>query len=71
VQDGVWRELVKLHTINKKKPMEEFVGRKGKTAQNIGKEHHPKTISGLGDPLSAGEDNLIIVGDEAIHSGLV
>jgi hypothetical protein len=71
VQDGVWCELVKLHTINKKKPMKEFVGRKGKTAQKIGKEHHPKTISGLGDPLSAGEDNLVVVGDETIRSGLL
>jgi hypothetical protein len=63
--------MVKLHTINKKKPTKEFVGRKGKTAQKIGKEHHPKTISGLGDPLSAGEDNLVVVGDEAVRSGLV
>jgi hypothetical protein len=71
VQDGVWCELVKLHTINKKKPTQEFVGRKGKTMQKVGKEHHPKTIFGLGDPLSAGEDNLVVVGDEAIRSGLV
>jgi hypothetical protein len=62
---------VKLHTVNKKKPTKEFVGRKRKTAQKIDKEHHPKTISGLGDPLSAGEDNLVVVGDEAIHSGLL
>jgi hypothetical protein len=71
MQDGVWCELVKLHTINKKKPMKEFMGRKGETAQKIGKEHHPKTISGLGDPLSAGEDNLVVVGDETIRSGLL
>jgi hypothetical protein len=62
---------VKLHTINKKKPTKEFVSRKGKTAQKIGKEHHPKTISGLGDPFSAWEDNLVVVGDKAIRSGLV
>jgi hypothetical protein len=71
VQDGVWYELVKLHTVNKKKPMKEFVIRKGKTAQKIGKEHHPKTVSGLGDPLSAGEDNVVIVGDKSIRSGLL
>jgi hypothetical protein len=71
VQDGVWYELVKLHTVNKKKPTKEFVARKRKTAQKIGKEHHPKTISGLGDPLSAGEDNLIVIGDEAIRLGLL
>jgi hypothetical protein len=70
VQDGIWCELVKLHTINKKKPMKEFVGRKGKTAQEKGEEHHPKTISGLGDPFSAWEDNLVVIGDETICSGL-
>jgi hypothetical protein len=62
---------VKLHTINKKKPTKEFVGRKGKTAQEKGKEHHPKTISGLGDSFSVGEDNLVVVGDETLRSGLV
>jgi hypothetical protein len=71
VQDGVWCELVKLHTINKKKPTKEFVGRKGKTAQEKGKEHHLKTISGLGDPFSAWEDNLVVIGDETIRSSLV
>jgi hypothetical protein len=71
VQDGVWCELVKLQTINKKKPTKEFVGRKGKTAQEKGEEHHPKTISGLGDPFSAWEDNLVVIGDEAVRSGLV
>jgi hypothetical protein len=71
MQDGVWCELVKLHTINKKKPTKEFVGRKGKTVQEKGEEHHPKTISRLGDPFSAWEDNLVVIGDEAIRSGLV
>jgi hypothetical protein len=71
VQERVWCELMKLHTINKKKPTKEFVGRKGKSAQEKGEEHHPKTISGLGDPFSTWEDNLVIVGDEAIRSGLV
>jgi hypothetical protein len=70
VQDGIWCELVELHTINKKKPTKEFVGRKGKTAQEKGEEHHPKTISGLGDPFSAWEDNLIVIRDETICSGL-
>jgi hypothetical protein len=62
---------MKLHTVNKKKPTKKFVGRKRKTAQKIGKEHHLKTIPGLGDPLSAGEDNLVVVGDEAIRLGLL
>jgi hypothetical protein len=47
------------------------VGRKGKTAQEKGKEHHPKTISGLGDLFSAWEDNLVIIEDEIIRSSLV
>jgi hypothetical protein len=68
MQDGIWCELVKLHTINKKKPTKEFVGRKAKTAQEKGVEHHPETISGLGDPFSAWEDNLVIIGDETICS---
>jgi hypothetical protein len=28
MQDRVWRELVKLHAVNKDKPTEKFVGRK-------------------------------------------
>jgi hypothetical protein len=28
MKDGIRRELMKLHTINKKKPMKKFVGRK-------------------------------------------
>jgi hypothetical protein len=33
VQNRVWRELVKLHAINKEKPTKKFVGRKRKSAQ--------------------------------------
>jgi hypothetical protein len=62
---------MKLHTIHEKKPMKELVGRKGKTTQEKGKKHHLKTVSGLGDPFGAWEDELIIIGDEAISSGLV
>jgi hypothetical protein len=62
---------MKLHTINKKKPMKEFMDRKGKSAKEKGEEHHSKTISGLGDLFSAWEDNLVIVGDEAIRSGFL
>jgi hypothetical protein len=71
MQNGIWCELMKLHTINEKKPTKELVGRKGKTAQKKGEKHHPKAISGLGDPFGAREDDLIIIGDEAISSGLV
>jgi hypothetical protein len=62
---------MKLHTVNKKKPTKELVGRKGKTAQEKGEKHHLKAISGFGDPLGAREDDLIYIGDEAISSGLV
>jgi hypothetical protein len=62
---------MKLHTINKKKSMKEFVGRKGKSTQEKGEEHHLKTISRLGDPFSAWEDNLVAIGKDAIRSGLV
>jgi hypothetical protein len=71
MQNGIWCELMKLHTIHKKKPTKELMGRKGKTAQEKGKKHHPKAVSGLRDPFSAREDDLIVIGDEAISSGLV
>jgi hypothetical protein len=63
---------VKLHTIHEKKPMKELVGRERKNAQEKSKKkHHPKAARGLGDALSAREGDLIIVGDEAVSSGLV
>jgi hypothetical protein len=62
---------VKLHTVHKKKPTKEFMGRERKTAQEKSKKHHPKAARGLGDPLSAREGDLNIVGDEAISVGLV
>jgi hypothetical protein len=61
MQNGIWCELMKLHTINEKKLTKELVGKKGKTAQEKGKKHHPKAAFGLGDPFSAREDDLIIV----------
>jgi hypothetical protein len=71
MQDGIWCELMKMHTINEKKPMKKLVGGKGKTTQKKGEKHHPKAISGLGDPFGAREDDLIFIGDKAISSGLV
>jgi hypothetical protein len=29
VQNRIWRELVKLHTVDEEKPAKKFVGRKG------------------------------------------
>jgi hypothetical protein len=37
VQDRIWRELVKLHAINKEKPTKKFVGWKRKTTQKESK----------------------------------
>jgi hypothetical protein len=66
VKNRVWCELVKLHTIHKEKPTKELVGRERETAQEKDKEHHPVATRGLGDALSAREDDLIAVGDETI-----
>jgi hypothetical protein len=62
---------VKLHTVHEKKPTKELVGRERKTAQEKSKKHHLKAALGLGDPLGAREDDLIIIGDKAISLGLV
>jgi hypothetical protein len=70
VQNGVWHELVKLHAINKEKPMKKLVGRKRKFAQEKSKEHHPIAAQGLGDALRAGEDNLIPFDEESLFLGL-
>jgi hypothetical protein len=71
MENGVRCELVKLHTINKKKPTKEFVGRKGQTVQEKGKEHHPITARGLRDPLGARELNGVIARDDAVYLGLL
>jgi hypothetical protein len=38
MQDVIWCELMKLHTINEKKPTKELVGRKEKTTQVKGEK---------------------------------
>jgi hypothetical protein len=55
MEDGVRCELVKLHTINKKKPTKKLVGRKRQSAEEEGEEHHPITAWGLRDPLGTWE----------------
>jgi hypothetical protein len=55
VKDRVRCELVKLHTVNKEKPMKKFVGRERKAADKESKEHYLKAARGLRDPLSTGE----------------
>jgi hypothetical protein len=62
---------VKLHTIHEKEPTKELVGWERKTAQKKSKKHHPKAARGLGDTLGAREDDLIVVGDEAIGLGFL
>jgi hypothetical protein len=67
VKDGIRCELVKLHTINKKKPTKKFVGRKRQTAEKEGEEHHPITARGLRDPLGAWKLDGVLGGDEAVR----
>jgi hypothetical protein len=71
VENRIWCELVKLHIVDKKKSMKEFVGRERKSAQKKIKKHHPKATRGLGDTISTREGNLIVIGDEAISLGLL
>jgi hypothetical protein len=70
VQYGIWRELVKLHAVNKEKPTKKFVGRKGQAAQKKGKKHHPIAARGLGDAISTGEDDLVTSDEKSILLGL-
>jgi hypothetical protein len=70
VENRVWRELVKLHAINKEKATKKFVGREGKSTQEKSKEHHPIAARGLGDALGAGEDDLILFDEESLFLGL-
>jgi hypothetical protein len=71
VEDRVRCELVKLHTVNIKKPMKELVGRKRESAEKESEEQHPVAARGLGDPFGAREDDGVVVGDETIRLGLV
>jgi hypothetical protein len=71
VEDRVRCELVKLHTVNIKKPTKELMGRKREFAEKESEEHHPVAARGLGDPLGAREDDGVIVGDETVRLGLV
>jgi hypothetical protein len=62
---------MELHTIDKEKPTEKLVGRKGKTAEKESKEHYPITARGLRDSLSAREFDGVLGGDEAVRPGLL
>jgi hypothetical protein len=61
---------VKLHAIDKEKPMKKFVGRKRQAAEKKSEKHHPIAAWGLGDANGAGEDDLIPFNDDPILLGL-
>jgi hypothetical protein len=71
VENGVWCELVKLHTVKKEKPTEKLVDRKRTVAEEEVKEHYPITAWGLRDPFSAREFDGVLGGDEAVRPGLL
>jgi hypothetical protein len=71
MENGVRCELVKLHTVNKKKPTKKFMGRKRQTTEEEGKEHHPINARGLRDPLGAGKLDGVVAGAEAVCLGLL
>jgi hypothetical protein len=71
MEEGIWCELVKLHTVNINEPTKELVGRKRESMKKKGEKHHPIATLGLGDPLGAGENDGVIVGDETVRLGLV
>jgi hypothetical protein len=58
---------MKLHTVNKEEPTEKFVGRERETAKKEREEHYPVTARGLRDPLSTGELDGVLGGDEAVR----
>jgi hypothetical protein len=71
VEDEVRCELVKLHTINKKKLTKELVGRERESAEEEGEEHHPIAAQGLGDRFGARELDGVTAGYETIRLGLL
>jgi hypothetical protein len=62
---------MKLHTVNKEKPTEKFMGRERETAKEKSEEHYPITARGLRDPFSAGEPDGVFGGDEAVRHSLL
>jgi hypothetical protein len=62
---------MELHTINKEKPTEKFMGRERETAEEIRKEHYPITARGLWNPFSTGEFDGVLGGNEAVRRSLL
>jgi hypothetical protein len=61
---------MQLHTVNEKKPMKKFMGRKRKSTKEKSKKHHPIARLWLRDGLGAGEDDLCRGCKEAFLLGL-
>jgi hypothetical protein len=57
---------VKLHAVNKEKPMKKFMGWKRKTTEEEGKKHHPIAARGLGDAFGAREYDLLPSDEEPV-----
>jgi hypothetical protein len=70
VEDRVRCELVKLHTVNIKKPTKELMGRKRESAEKEREEHHLVAARGLGDPFGGRKHDGVIAGDETVRLGL-
>jgi hypothetical protein len=62
---------MELHTVDKEKPTEKLVGRKGKTAEEESEEHYPITARGLQDSFSATKFDGVLGGDQAVRPGLL
>jgi hypothetical protein len=62
---------MELHTVNKEKPAEKFVGRERETAEEKSEEHYPITARGLRDPFNTGEFDGVLGGDEAVRRSLL
>jgi hypothetical protein len=71
MEEGIWCELVKLHTVHIKKPTKELVGRKRESGKKESEKHHPIAALGLRDSLGGGEDDGVVVGNETIRFGLL
>jgi hypothetical protein len=63
--------MMELHTVDKEKPTEKLMGRKGKTAEEESKEHYLITARGLRDSFSAGKFDGVLGGDEAVRPDLL
>jgi hypothetical protein len=51
VENRIWRELVKLHAIDKEKPTKKLMGKQRKAAEKKSKEHNPVSARRVGDAL--------------------